>query len=273
MDEPGLPEIETTPCPACGHAKLWVSGRNDERRVCDRCGRCWDPTATPWIEIDTLACDGCRHRFICSSRPTTAIVRTAKRVSSSDGTLLLIRPLVAGDRSELAREYDDLSSLSRHRRFFSPPNRLSESMLDYLTDLDLHDRLALIAYPLEQASPRGVGIARFVRDRIDVTSAEAAIVVVDDWQGRGVGTQLLIDLIDRARAEGIDTFTADVLWENEPVLTPLRALGARIHHREPGVAQVAFDLPEPGQELVGTAVRAFFSSVAASADTADEQAT
>ena len=53
-----------------------------------------------------------------------------------------------------------------------------------------------------------MGIARYVRDRDDPQTAEIAVTVVDDWQGRGLGTELLTQLSGRARREGVLRFTA-----------------------------------------------------------------
>ncbi len=252
-------------CPACDHDLLWDAGADQYsgRVVCDRCGRCWERHTEPWTEVDTIACAGCPQRFVCQSRPTTAVTASARRLTLADGATIMIRRLVAGDRDELAREYDRLSAFSRRRRFFSPPRRLSESMLDYLTNLDYHERFALIAYSIDTPSLRGIGVARWVRDRTDPTQADAAVTVIDGWQHRGVGTRLLAALIDEAVADGIEVFTADVLWENEDILGPLRANGARIKAQEAGVARVEFDLPASGEELAGTPMRQFVATIAA----------
>lgn len=158
------------------------------------------------------------------------------------------------DRDELAQGYDQLSEGSRRRRFFSPPTRLSAALLDYLTDLDFDQRFALVAQIADDAEMRGLGVARWVRDRTDPSKAEAAVTVADAWQGRGIGTQLLLALVEAAVERGITAFVADVLWENTALLDTLRALGAHVRPSEPGVARVEFDLPEAGVELTGTAI-------------------
>ena len=159
-----------------------------------------------------------------------------------DGTPILIRRVEPSDRKELAEAYEALSPESRRLRFFSPPTHLSEALLDHLTQLDFVDRFALVARTDDDE--RGLGIARWIRDAEQPTKASAAVTVADDWQGRGVGTQLLIALIEEARAAGIDTFVAEVLWDNQVVLDPLRRLGAEIAADEPGVARVEVHLPD-----------------------------
>lgn len=182
-----------------------------------------------------------------------------------DETEVTLRCLDPSDRNRLAEAYEVLSEESRRRRFFSPPRHLSSRFLDYLTDLDNDERFAWVAF--EPHNPDvGLGIARWVRDHDDPTRAEPAVAVVDSWHGRGLGTALLLALIDVARAKGITTFVAEVLWENDVILDPLKALGARVSPAEPGVALVEFDLP--GQ-LDGSALYRLLTEAAAAIPNSD----
>jgi GNAT superfamily N-acetyltransferase len=84
-----------------------------------------------------------------------------------------------------------------------------------------------------------------VRSREQPSEAEFAVVVADDWQGRGLGTTLLRYLAARARAEGIEHFTGLVLAENEPMLHMLEQLGDIERRRaEYGAIEVALAIPE-----------------------------
>ena len=91
-------------------------------------------------------------------------------------------------------------------RFLGIKKQLSAAELRYFTDIDHHDHEALGA--LNLADGRGVGIARYVRDAKDPQAAEIAVTIIDDWQGRGLGTELLAQLSNRARSEGVRRFTA-----------------------------------------------------------------
>ncbi len=177
-----------------------------------------------------------------------------RRATTRDGLALLIRALVPDDRAELARGYEQLSEESKRKRFFSPPPRLSPALLDYLTDIDFDHRFALVAQVGDAPGGRGVGVARWVRDRNDPTKAEAAVTVADEWQGRGIGTVLLLTLVEAAAERGITAFVADVLWENRALLDALRDAGATVGPLEPGVARVEFEVPPAGADLTGTAM-------------------
>lgn len=165
-----------------------------------------------------------------------------------DGTRVLVRPLVQGDRAELVTRYGELSSQSRRLRFVSAPAHLSERLLDHLFDVDYVDRHALVATLVDEPGAPSVGIARYFRSRTDPATADAAVTVVDAHQGRGIGTLLLTSLVGAAMQNGIEVFTADILWDNTELLDALRAAGAHVVAGEPGLAAVRVDLPpDPGR--------------------------
>ena len=125
-------------------------------------------------------------------------------------------------------------------RFLSRKDELSAAELHYFTDVDHHDHEALGA--LDHARGGGVGIARYIRDRGDPHTAEIAVTIVDDWQGRGLGTELLARLSDRACQEGIRRFTALVAADNAAMAGLLRNFGGEQVRREFGTAEYEIDL-------------------------------
>src|SRR5215831_2430990 len=134
------------------------------------------------------------------------------RVVLRDGSKVVIRPVRSEDAPLLADGFTRLGPASRQLRFLRRKDELSAAELRHYTHVDHHDHEALGA--LEHTGGRGVGIARYVRDADDPHAAEIAVTVVDDWQGRGLGTELLIRLSARARSEGICRFTALVADDN-----------------------------------------------------------
>ena len=82
-----------------------------------------------------------------------------------------------------------------------------------------------------------MGIARYVRDAGDPQAAEIAVTIVDDWQWRGLGTELLAALSDRACQEGICRLTALADAGNVAVAALLRNAGARLVRRERGTVE------------------------------------
>jgi GNAT superfamily N-acetyltransferase len=176
-------------------------------------------------------------------------VTAGKEVRLRDGTRVLIRPMDTGDRELVRAGFERLSPESRYRRFLTPMPTLTDRQLAYLTDVDHHDHEAMIA--IDPATGEGLGISRFVRDAERPRSAEAAVTVIDEWQGRGLGTALLTALTERARVEGIDRFTCLVLAENREMIELLERIGsAREIDRRPGTVELAVDIP-PSEEGLG----------------------
>ena len=167
----------------------------------------------------------------------------AERAHLRDGATVLIRPIGPEDRELLRSGFERLSDRSRYMRFQAPLPALSEKQLSYFTEVDHHDHEALIA--IDPDTGDIVGVVRYVRveDRV----AECAVVVGDDWQGRGLGTELLDRLVERAREEGVDRFLALVLAENAEALRLLQHLGDTVQRREGSQVELDIELPAPQQ--------------------------
>jgi len=125
----------------------------------------------------------------------------------------LLRRITPEDKDALVAGLGRLSDRSVYQRFLSPKPRLSSSELAYLTEVDFVDHYALVAV-LAQSPDVVVGVGRWVRSADVPTDAEIAIVIADDLQGRGVGTELGRALADAARERGIERFTASMLPTN-----------------------------------------------------------
>src|SRR5262245_35201269 len=156
-------------CPACGSGGLQPAGQPAGRRaVCARCARCWEDGGAG-VEVDSLACAGCERRGACESCPTWLVAATSRREVLRDGQAVLIRPLLYGDRFELAAGFTALSPRSRRHRFFTAPEQLDDDELEYLTNLDYRDHFALAAVLEDGPVATGVAVARYVREDDDPT--------------------------------------------------------------------------------------------------------
>jgi RimJ/RimL family protein N-acetyltransferase len=171
-------------------------------------------------------------------RPGSAV--TGRPVVLRDGSTVLIRPVRSADAPLVADGFARLSARSRQLRFLTPKKELSPAELRHFTDVDHHHHEALGA--LDHADGRGVGIARYVRDPDDPQAAEIAVTIIDDWQGRGLGTELVTQLSDRARSAGIRRFTALVAADNPAMAGLLRAVRADLVRREPGALRYEITL-------------------------------
>lgn len=151
----------------------------------------------------------------------------AEQVKLRGGAVVLIRPVEAADAPLLATAFERLGNTSRASRFLTAKPCLSAQELRALTDVDHYDHEALGA--LDTRDGRLLGVARYIRHAADPTSAEVAITVADEWQGRGLGGELIARLSRRAREDGIDRFTALVAPGNLAVARLLRGSGADVN--------------------------------------------
>jgi RimJ/RimL family protein N-acetyltransferase len=177
--------------------------------------------------------------LLASWRAGPGFTSRGRRTVLRDGSEVLIRPVQSADAPLLAGGFARLSAKSRQMRFLTVKKELSPAELRYFTELDHHDHEALGA--VDPADGSGVGVARYVRSAEDPQAAEIAVTVVDAWQGRGLGTELLVQLSDRARSEGICRFTALAAADNMAVAGLARRMGADLARRES--ATVLYEIP------------------------------
>ena len=147
-----------------------------------------------------------------------------------DGTRILVRSIEPGDKAALSAGLLELSDLSVYRRFLSPKPSFSASELRYLTEVDGHHHVAFVA----ETPGHLVGVGRWVRLVEEPSVAEAAIVVADPLQGRGLGS-LLADLLAReAIRQDVRRFTATLLSDNVPAHRLMARLATHLDRRHVG---------------------------------------
>jgi GNAT superfamily N-acetyltransferase len=159
-----------------------------------------------------------------------------------DGSLVRIRQGHRTDRELLVRGFEHLGPESRYRRFLTPMHALGDRTVRYMTELDHHDHEAMIA--LDERGKEGVGDAFYVRDGRRPDTAEVAVTVIDEWQGRGLGTLLLDVISARALDEGVGTFTALMLASNQAMMDLFERLGpVRVVGRAAGAVEIEVAIP------------------------------
>src|SRR5918997_640236 len=125
-----------------------------------------------------------------------------------DGATIGVRPIDPSDKPLLRDMFERLSEESRRRRFMGPAEELSDEDLIYLTEVDHRRHEALVGVDPETGAI--LGVARWFRRPGQREVAELAVAVVDDWQGRGMGSALVTAINERAREEGIRRYHAIV---------------------------------------------------------------
>jgi acetyltransferase len=144
------------------------------------------------------------------------------RVAVPDGGAW-IRPVRPADAKALQDFVRRLSDHSRYLRFFRPLRALPPGLLQRLIEADGATAQVLVAVSGEAIGARIVGLAQTALE--DDHSGEFALVVADDWQGRGLGRRLLEALLGAAQAAGAERIWGDVMIENRAMLGLARSLG------------------------------------------------
>ncbi|WP_199424221.1 GNAT family N-acetyltransferase [Actinotalea solisilvae] len=171
-----------------------------------------------------------------------------------DGGTARVRPILPGDADRLQAFHVRQSERSTYFRFFAPLERLPERDLSRFTQVDHHDRVALVAVADEDAGERIIAVARY--DRTGPGEAEVAFNVADDHHGRGLGSVLLEHIAAAARERGIRRFTAEVLPQNGAMLAVFRVAGYAVsQHLDDGIVTVSVDLDPTERSLAVMADR------------------
>jgi GNAT superfamily N-acetyltransferase len=152
-------------------------------------------------------------------------------VSLVDGSEVTIRVL-HGDDAELDRQFiRKLGPESRGMRFLGQISEPGDALIRKLTQLDFRRDMAFIALSNEGGIPHAVGVSRYSLAP-DGESCECAVTVADAWQGKGLGTILMRDLIDVARRRGIRSMFSIDARSNERMQELARDLGFK-RERDP----------------------------------------
>ncbi|MCO5106123.1 MAG: GNAT family N-acetyltransferase [Burkholderiaceae bacterium] len=177
---------------------------------------------------------GAPRRYTIPRYPTALI----DRLPLADGRVVTIRPVLPQDAEATQRFVAGLSLETRYRRFQMGVSALPPRLLRHLTEIDYADHLALLAAVVDDDGDEiQVADARYVADR-EPGDAEAlpgdadfALVVADDWQGLGLGSELVRRMARAARTRGLARLHGEVLATNAPMLGLLRRFGARVRTR------------------------------------------
>ncbi len=144
-----------------------------------------------------------------------------------------IRPIHPGDAQLLQALVQNLSPESRYFRFVSSLRELPASLLSRLTLIDYDREMALVAIHRERVTDaqgevtvkkRIVGVSRYITNP-DKTSCEFSLLVADDFNGKGLGSRLMLSIMEEARDKGLDEIEGLVLAHNTGMLRLMKGLG------------------------------------------------
>ena len=137
-----------------------------------------------------------------------------------DGRMVEVRPIRPEDAAREKRFFERLSQRSRFQRFMQYLRELPPEMLARFTQIDYDRELALVAL----WEGEFVAVGRYA-PTAESSSAEFALAVADDWQGKGLGHELLERLARSAKAAGYRELVGEILEANHDMLGLAAHLG------------------------------------------------
>lgn len=165
-----------------------------------------------------------RSRFGLPSKIDVAAYSQTERLC--DGRAVQICAFTTDDRAELLSAVSRASARTLYRRFFTTKRNFSERELAFFMNVDFVSHVALVVLAEEDVREVIIGGGRYVVVRPGV--AEVAFVVIDQYQGKGIGAALMHHLAVIARAVGLRELIAEVLLENRPMLKVFEKCGLKM---------------------------------------------
>ena len=111
-----------------------------------------------------------------------------------------------------------------YTRFFTGLKSFSSSMADHLCNVDYEHEMAFVATIRREEEEIIIGSSCYMVDPAK-NMADVAYMIRPEWKGMGLGTALQQRMVEYAKSKGLRGFTADILVENEPMLTLAKKCG------------------------------------------------
>jgi GNAT superfamily N-acetyltransferase len=143
--------------------------------------------------------------------------------SLRDGRVVEIRALRPDDKDDMLAAVGRTGTQSLQRRFFVVKRGFSEKEIAFFINVDFVNHGALVALAEEDGRKVVIGGGRCIMT--EPGKAEIAFVVIDDYQGQGLGTLLMRHLALIARKAGLKELIAEVLPENAAMRKVFRKFG------------------------------------------------
>ena len=163
----------------------------------------------------------------------------AKAWKTPDETIeFVIRPIRPEDESLVVDFHGRLSNESVYQRYFTKlgyEQRVAHERLVRVCFTDYDREIALVAERLDPENGKLciAGIARLIRLH-NSNTAEFSLIVADDYQGHGLGTEMIRRLIEVGREEGLDRIVAEILGANGGMIRICQELGFDVKADEDG---------------------------------------
>jgi acetyltransferase len=185
------------------------------------------------IDKDALEYTSQYPHLVITPYPTRYVIPW----SLSDGTEVILRPIRPEDEPLEREMLTTLSEETLRGRFFKVIKKITHEMLIRFCNIDYDREMAIVAETREGEKRRIIGIGRVIIEP-DFRNGEFAVVVHDDYQGKGLGYKLVDMLIGIAQEKGLEELYGIVLTDNKRMIMICEELGFAIKHLPGGISRV-----------------------------------
>ncbi len=162
-----------------------------------------------------------------------------------DGTPVTIRPIRPEDEPLIAQFHQTLSEQSVYFRYFhlmTLSHRVAHERLTRICFIDYDREMALVAdYKNPDTGQHEILAAGRLSKLHGINEGEFAMLVSDIYQGKGLGTEMLRQLVQIGRAEGLSRINAEILAENKPMQRVCEKIGFKLS-RKPDLVEAVIEL-------------------------------
>ncbi|MDH3197700.1 MAG: bifunctional acetate--CoA ligase family protein/GNAT family N-acetyltransferase [Candidatus Krumholzibacteria bacterium] len=141
-----------------------------------------------------------------------------------DGRTMVMRPIRPEDAEIEDTFVRNLSAQSKYFRFMRALHELTPEMLVRFTQIDFDREMAFIATTEVEGREEEVAVGRYVTNP-DGESCEFALVVGDDWRRLGIGSRIMMGLVEVAKSRGLKRMEGEILSGNTNMLSLVSRLG------------------------------------------------
>lgn len=209
---------------------VYLHGKNVRERAMDLISIA-HPKFRPWLieEAKKLGYIFKDQAFIPGKKGEYPEILETRRTTKT-GLEIVVRPVKISDEPLLKDFFYSLSDHTIYRRFISARRDMPHERLQEFAVIDYTREMVILAVTTDKEKEEILGVAQYGIDE-DTHTGEVGVVVRDDVQGRGIGTELLSYLTYLAKRQGLLGFTAEVLVENRPMMNLFEKMGFDIEKR------------------------------------------
>jgi acetyltransferase len=165
-----------------------------------------------------------------------------KPIILKDGKKALLRPIKPEDENMWLEMFKTFSEETVRFRFFRIIKDTPHEVRTKFCNIDYDREIGIVAEMEENGKKRLLGVARLILDPSRVDEAEFALVVTDEWQRQGLGSEFLDYLIEIAKDKNLTKVNGVVLKDNYPMIALCREKNFKFSEGDPGEYKVEYDV-------------------------------